>query len=641
MSPKTTRLLTALFAVLLVLFGARAAFAEPDPHDDHPPAAGDPHADDAHQAEADDHDDHGAESAPDPEADIDFKDAPPATDHKAYGAFLRMAIQKARPRVLAKLEEKMETGQGKTMGRLSLGLTLFSLCGFFLLFRPLFLLKKYPGRGGQLFKWSFVSSLLFFFTVNVFSIVLFILRGAQGAAGKFTNPQVAVVEAAFDVLERNADDLAVIGPKLIEPSIHKLSSGDASFVVVLLENVKTIKGDVQAILAIAKAMKALDGVFALIPVILTIVAIVTFALSAKDTLLSIVRLPETVLDGGGAGVVVKNIFRRVKNELLATFCLIGVLLLVTICGGLALRAAVEPAVESFLSTFFLAVMYLQTAKVSSVVLFGSLALAALVLVLNIGVVLAGSSAALGKAHKIFQQKFHDGVPLSAHKTFWWRAPLSLALCFLFPLVYELVAEKGVEALLMHTLESENPNFAAALIGAPALLVGGFLLLFTLTYGVHSMLFLFRYSVKKKPAEEPASAYVQPAPMPVQPAPIAPNPFALQQPVPEMKPVSSPPPPLAQQRPDLAAKVRESAKMPSAPPPPPRADDVPRVAPAVDPLAIFDRLKAGRPKEAPPPSPSTDDVATIVFERAPDDTIKAPRPAMGRYAQTMLDGSRRG
>jgi hypothetical protein len=327
-------------------------------------------------------------------------------------------------------------------------------------------------------------------------------------------------------------------------------------------------------------------------------------------------------------------------------------------------------------------MYLQTPKVSSVVLFGSLGLAALVLVLNIGVVLAASSAALGKVHKIFQQKFHDGVPLSAHKTFWWRAPLSLAVCFLFPLVYELVAEKGVEALLMHTLEARDPHYAAALRGAPALLVGGFLVLFTLTYGVHSMLFLFRYPVKPKTAETAAASGPQPiAPQqPIAPAHVAAPPgYTFQQPVPQLSPSSVPPPlfatqhanafapivspapaparppsvppaPLAQLRPDLAARVRDAAK---APPPVPAAPTyVPRIEPAVvaqakpaaavDPLAIFDRLMAGKPNAIVPlASPSTDDVATVAFERSADDTIQVPAPQMGRYAPTMLDGSRRG
>jgi hypothetical protein len=136
------------------------------------------------------------------------------------------------------------------------------------------------------------------------------------------------------------------------------------------------------------------------------------------------------------------------------------------------------------------------------VLFGSLGLGAMVLVLNVGVVLAASSAALGKLHKIFQRKFHDGVPLSAHGRFFKRAPLALALCFLFPLVYELLAEKGIEALLTRTLEAKQPSYALALVSSPALLVGGFLVCFAATFGVHAMLFLFRYDAKSAPPAAP-------------------------------------------------------------------------------------------------------------------------------------------
>lgn len=432
----------------------------------------------------------------DHEADVDLSHAPPASNHHAYGEYLRLALQKVRPHVLEKVETKMVVGQEKAMSRFSTGLFFFSLLGVLLVFRPLYLAPKYPGKGKTLFGYGLLSGGLFFLTVNLFAMVLGLLRFAQGAAGRVTNPQSAIIEAAFDVLEKNADDLAELGPKLIGPSLNRLAQGDTDFVVILLQNLQTLKGNLGVILAIVKVMKSFDGLLAWIPIILTVVAVVTFAISAKDTLLAIVHLPETAAEGGRAGDVVRMVFRRVKGELFATLCLVGTLAGLTILSGLALRASVEPAVESFLSTLFLAAMYIQTAKVSSLVLFGSLGLAALVLVLNLGVVMAGTAGVLGKLHKIFQRKFHDGVPLSAHRQFWRRAPLALATCFLFPLAYDWLSEKAVEKLLEHTLESSDPSFASALIGAPGLVVGGFVVAFALCFGFHSLIFLFRYPVSK-------------------------------------------------------------------------------------------------------------------------------------------------
>lgn len=495
---RAVRAVVLLIAAALVVLAPRLASADTDHHDtDHhaTSAVHDDHASPSspHDTQAPaDHD----EAAIDPELDIDMHGAPPATDKAAYAAFLRSALAKVRPRVVSKLEDKMLAGQSTSMNRLSAGLFFFSLLGVFLLFRPLFLAKRFPGQGITLFKYSAISAGLFFLTVNLFAMVIGVLKTAQGAAGHFTNPQIAVVEAAFDVLDKNADDLVEVGPKLIEPSMHELAKGDASFVVVLLENFKGIKSDIDAILAIAKLMKALDGVFALLPAFLTVIAIVTFALSAKDTLLAIVRLPETAVASGGAGVVIRGALRRVKNELLATLCLVGCLIVLAIGGGVALRAAVEPAVESLLNTVFLAAVYIQVEKVSSVVLFGGLALSALVLVLNIGVVMAASSAALGKLHKIFQRKFHEGLPLRAHGRFWKRAPFAVLLCFVFPFVYDLLAEKGVEAFVHKTLTStEHPSYGAALIGSPLVVVIGFVVCFGVVLGGHAMVFLFRYPVK--------------------------------------------------------------------------------------------------------------------------------------------------
>ncbi len=441
----------------------------------------------------------------DPELDVDLHDAPPTTDKKAYADFLRLALEKARPRVVGKLEEKMAASQQANMNRLSTGMFLFSLLGLLLVFRPLFLLRRFPGQAGKLFGYGALSAGLFFVTVNLFAMVIGVLKVTQGAAGHFTNPQVAVVEAAFDILDRNAEELVDVAPKLIEPSLHQLAKGDASFLVVLLENFKGIKGDIDAILAVAKAMKALDGVFAWIPSILTLVAIVTFALSAKDTLLAVVRLPEAAASGAGAGAVIRGALGRVKNELFATFFLIVAIVVLAITGGMALRAAVEPAVEAFLSTVFLVAVYLQVEKASSLVLLGSLGLSAFVLVLNIGVVLAASSAAIGKLHEIFRRKFHERLPLGAHARFWKRAPFAVAICFSFPLGYELLAEKAVEGVLHHTLHAEHPRYALALVGSPALMVVGFVLCFALVLGVHSLLFLFRYPAKTIAAPTPAFA----------------------------------------------------------------------------------------------------------------------------------------
>lgn len=484
MSPRSL-LSVLLVAILALLIPSTALADDGHPHDDHQATADHP----ASGA------DPAIDPAIDPELDVDMKGAPPPSDKAAYAAFLRGALAKARPHVIAKMETKAQTSQATSMNRLSFGMFLFSLSGIFLLFRPFFLLKRYPGRAKTLFGYGALSAGLFFLTVNLFAMVIGLLKTAQGVASHYTNPQIAIVEAAFDVLNRNADDLVELAPKLIEPSLHQMAKGDASFVVVLLENFKGIKSDIDAVLAIAKAVKALDGVLAWIPVVLTCVAIFTFAMSAKDTLIAIVRLPEAAASGGGAGVIIRGALRRVKNELLATLCLIGTLMVLAVGGGVALKMAVEPAVEAFLNTIFLAAITLQVQKVSSATLFGGLGLSALVLVLNVAVVMAASTAALGKLHKIFQRKFHEGLPLSAHGRFWKRAPFALALCFLFPFIYDFLAEKGSEAILTRTLHSAHPQYSAALVGTPAAVCLGFVVCFGVVLGVHSLLFLFRYPVK--------------------------------------------------------------------------------------------------------------------------------------------------
>jgi hypothetical protein len=90
-------LLVVLFGILL---GARGLARADEPGDHAPP----PSAHAAPQANA-------AEHTVDPDLDVELEGAPPASDAKAYGAFLRAALAKARPRVVGKLEEKMIAGQ--------------------------------------------------------------------------------------------------------------------------------------------------------------------------------------------------------------------------------------------------------------------------------------------------------------------------------------------------------------------------------------------------------------------------------------------------------------------------------------------------------------------------------------------------
>src|SRR5262249_34709452 len=137
---------------------------------------------------------------------------------------------------LTKLETKIEVKSARRMVKIATIIFFVSLAGVLLLAMPLVLAKKYPGKGGMLFKYSALAAVTFFITVNLFGGVAVGFRSAQAALGKLTNPQVKIAEGFFDSLDKEADELKGIAPQLLAPTLYQLQNSDEQPTVALLEN---------------------------------------------------------------------------------------------------------------------------------------------------------------------------------------------------------------------------------------------------------------------------------------------------------------------------------------------------------------------------------------------------------------------
>ncbi len=396
----------------------------------------------------------------------------------SYGATLRGLVDLVREKVVVRLEEKTLAKQEAKMGRLSLAFFVLSLGGGLLLLSPFFFRPRRSGQLGTMFKYALLSAALFFVAVNVFSTMLLLMKGVQDGLGRLTNPQIALVEATFDGISHQAEGLKSIGPTLIEPTLNQLSDeSDESPPVALLENVQRLKADAAVFVTLAQVLKSLNWVFGSLPILFTVLAVALFVRSTKQTLVDVVWLPRTAAEGGDVGLVVKRVFTRAGHEALATACTLVAVVVVSVLGGVFLRTAVEPGVEAFLDYLFLAVMYLQTSHdFSSTLVFVSLGATVLFLVLNMALVLVSSSFVLGKVQKIFQQRFHEGTPLSAHAPFWKWGPAAMVWSLLYPVLFITAAEPVVEKLVALGAGPGEPSWGALLLVGPlsllALFVGG-------------------------------------------------------------------------------------------------------------------------------------------------------------------------
>ena len=428
---------------------------------------------------------------------------------------LRAMTKLARGKVLGRLQAKMERSAAARMGKISALIRWFSLAGLLLLAMPLVLRKKYPGQGAMLLKYSALAAVTFVVTVNLFGMVVLGFRGAQAGLGQATNPQLRIASGFFDTIDRNAEDYLVMGKELFAPTLERLQgNSDEQPAAILIENGTKIVKDAQVFLTIAKAFKKVDFVFAALPVVLLMVTMLLFVLAIRPTLMEIIRLPMTVAGGAAtdraaAGKqVVKRAIHRVVGELVATLGTLGVLVVITLLAGAVLGRVVAPALDALIAYFQLGISYLQFVQgASSALVFGMLFAVILFLVINLGVVIASMAFYLGKAQKIFQRRFTDGVPLATHARFWKWGSASVLLAQLLPLIYLVIAGWGLdkinEKLTAGVTDASQIPWTAIMLIGPVFLVAGFLVVLWAARGFKALAFLARYKVPPAPAPSAA------------------------------------------------------------------------------------------------------------------------------------------
>lgn len=424
-----------------------------------------------------------------------MEDAHPEMEPGEYLALLREVLRTQKEVVGIRLEETITQKQDAKMATMSTVLGWVSLGGLGLLLLPLFLRKKYPGNDALLWKYSALAAGVCVVAMYLFSQVLLLLRGIQGALSSVTNPQVAVIDATFQVLDDNVEDLVDVGPVLIEAPLAQVASGEQdSLPMAILDNVSRINEDITIFKNIARQFEGVFALFGYLPIVLTVVAVVLFVLSIKPVIVEIAGMPGRVAAGEVRGAdVIKQVFRTIGRELLATLCLIGALVVVTIFSGLMLTLAVEPAIEAFLAYVFTSLMYtIASPEFSTFAVYASVMGALMFLVLNVAAVLVTNVLFLGKAQKIFKRRFHERVRLGAHKRFWIWGSVALVWAQLLPILFVAAAQEGIGALIDALTKGDDIPWTAVLVSGPAILVFGFIAVYWAARGIKAVVFIMKY-----------------------------------------------------------------------------------------------------------------------------------------------------
>ncbi len=447
------------------------------------------------------------------EYEEEFKDIPDDVDDKALDARpllgqlkasltvenFRKLVRLAKGKVLERMKAKMIAKNEKRMTKFSFIVMGFSLLGVFLLFTPLFLRKKYPGQGATLFKFSGLAAVVFFVTVNLFGAVMYGMKIGQSKVAA-TAPNIALASGFFDTLDDNAEQYIVMGKELFAPTLEQLTGkGDDQPAIALIANGQKVVKDAMVFVQVAKMFKKIDFIIAAIPMILLFVTIILFALAIKPTLVEIIKLPAAAAagTGGASKEVVGKAMKRVKGELLASLCALGVLFVLSLVSGFILSQVAKPALTAIIDYFCLAVTYLQFAKdASSGMVFLMLFSVIFFLVLNMIMLIVSVAFFMGKTQKIFQRRFNDDVAIGKHARFWKWGVISVVLVQVLPLVFVFFGQLGLEQINRAAMTSggsaDEVNWTMAMLAGPLFLVIGFLVFFWAARGFKAIGFLFKY-----------------------------------------------------------------------------------------------------------------------------------------------------
>ncbi len=416
---------------------------------------------------------------------------------KVFIETLRKKLGQVRQKVLERTIEKVRVKQEEKLGKLITLLLLLSPAGLLLLAMPLVLKKKYPNQGPTLWRASAIAAVAFTGAMIMFTGLLYVLRVVQNEAGMQTNPQIRVVEASFDAVDRNLDEIAAL-PGLLEVPLQQLMAGQVDALeVAILQNVQSFKEDVTVFKNVAEMFKSVNWLFGWVAIAMTILTIVLFLLTIRPTLTEIVKLPARAAAGEVApGQVVGMVGRRIGNELIATLAVAGIAVLIALVSGVIEARLVGPAMDVFVMQFLVDMQYVFVEKsFSTGYVYVSMGSVVAFLVLNIAVVVLAGGFYVGKSQKIMRLRMHDKMPLSEHKKFFLWGSLGLLWALLLPYVVVRIV-LPVSEWIVDSGTSGEFNWGRVLVAGPLMLALGFVVLFIAGQGLRGMLYAMKYKVPK-------------------------------------------------------------------------------------------------------------------------------------------------
>lgn len=367
---------------------------------------------------------------------------------------LRAALQIARAKIVPKIREKDVANQGKAFDAAMLMMLALAVGGFFvvllmpLLFRRNSDLSPDVSRGNAL-RAGALAAATFLATMVALTSMLLVVKWVQGSLiVDSTSPKLRIVDAAFDVLERDdflqafselsrerLDFIQAPLDAVAAEATETLSEDQLAFTAYLAEhwasmlevpelrlvarNVDLLHDNVQTYRDIFGLYKASTFLMALIPVLLGMLAALLYLLPMRQTLLDIAR---------GARQQAGKADESPLSMLLGELKLLGPYLLIILIAlpavGAFLALALTPLIEIFVNYALLAVFYMLFAKASVIALYLSLGAAIVLLLFVLLHYILATIFIVGTARKVLYARFHEGHTSGQHRDFFTRGSVA-------------------------------------------------------------------------------------------------------------------------------------------------------------------------------------------------------------------------
>lgn len=286
-------------------------------------------------------------------------------DVSAYSAALTTRLVELQESVTVNLESHISNEQSRRSNIILGVLVGLSFTGLLMVFSPIPLARSYPNRKSVLLRFSWLSALLFVLVGNVFVGIYALTRFTQTIVSTVSNPQLSLTESTFNFLVANSDELASVGPGIIEPTLRAMENDPtAPGLDTIINNVYIFTGEFEVYQTILNVVEITAGIFSFIPMVVLLIAFALVLRNAIPTMKSIIKLPGDAAKGveRAGRTTINATVRALGRELIYAFALIGVLLAVTFAIAATGTTAIEPALQVVLNYLLASIVYTQLAE---------------------------------------------------------------------------------------------------------------------------------------------------------------------------------------------------------------------------------------------------------------------------------------